>query len=179
VGGDNHYILYFQQPGVADAALGADPRGVFSGLMRRGMPPKSTKERDGMPPAGDRNWAQAVALGDLPGEPFLTDEELDVYAETFARTGFTGGLNWYRNFDRNWELTPDQEGATVDVPCLMVTAEWDPVLVPAMADGMGAWIDDLETHLIRECGHWTQQERPEELNVLLVDWLGRRFPSKG
>jgi pimeloyl-ACP methyl ester carboxylesterase len=172
-GGENHYILFFQEPGVADAVMAADVRGVFSGLMRRGVPPS---EISAMPAGTDRNWAQALAEGALPGSAVLTDAELDVYTEAFERTGFTGGLNWYRNFDRNWERTPELEGAHVDVPCLMVTAEWDAVLTPSMADGMDTWIADLETHMIPECGHWTQQEQPDELNRLLVDWLRRRFP---
>ena len=173
VGGDNHYIVWFQEPGVADRAMAGNVRAVLSGLLRRGGPPRALEEL----PGSDQNWAQAVASGVVPGEPMLSDEDLDVYVETFTRTGFTGGLNWYRNFDRNWELTPEQEGATISVPCLMVTAEWDPVLTPAMAEGMNAWIADLETHQIDECGHWTQQERPDELNRILLDWLGRRFPS--
>ena len=173
-GGDNHYILYFQEPGVADAALATDVRGVFAGLMRRGVP---LAEISAMPVGDSQNWAQAVQHRALAGDPLLSDAELDVYVDAFTRTGFTGGLNWYRNFDRNWELTPEQEGARIDVPCLMVTAEWDPVLTPAMADGMGPAVADLETHMIERCGHWTQQEHPEELNRLMLDWLGRRFPT--
>jgi len=173
-GGDNHYILYFQEPGVADAALASDVRAVFSRLMRRGVPPK---EISAMPVGADRNWAQAVQQGALVGEALLGDAELEAYAEVFERTGFTGGLNWYRNFDRNWELTPEQDGARIEVPCLMVTAEWDPVLTPAMAQGMAPFVADLETHMIDRCGHWTQQEQPDQLNRLMLDWLGRRFPA--
>jgi pimeloyl-ACP methyl ester carboxylesterase len=174
MGGDNHYILYFQEPGVADAALARDVRGVFAGLMRRGVAPGQAA--DALPTGGGRNWAEVVAAGALPGEALLSDDEVSVFAETFGRTGFTGGLNWYRNFDHNWELTKRFEGAHVDVPCLMVTAEWDPVLSPALAQGMDQWVGDLETHMISQCGHWTQQEHPVELNALLLDWLGRRFP---
>ena len=72
------------------------------------------------------------------GEPMLSDEELAVYVDTFERTGFTGGINWYRNIDRNWETTPQLDGARIDVPSLMVTAEWDPVLRPAMAAAMAS-----------------------------------------
>jgi pimeloyl-ACP methyl ester carboxylesterase len=175
LGGDNHYILYFQEPGVADAVLARDVRGVFSGLMRRGVAPAVVV--DALPAGGSRNWAEVVAAGALPGEAMLSDAEVSVFADTFERTGFTGGLNWYRNFDRNWELTKRFEGAHVDVPCLMVTAEWDPVLSPALAQGMDKWVADLETHMIGQCGHWTQQEHPVELNAIVLDWLGRRFPA--
>src|SRR2546428_690317 len=64
---------------------------------------------------------------------------------------------------------------TLALPCLMITAEWDFALPPELAAGMPALCSDLEMHLIRECGHWTQQERPEELNLLMTDWLVRRF----
>jgi pimeloyl-ACP methyl ester carboxylesterase len=174
MGGDNHYILYFQEPGVADAALAANVSGVFAGLMRRGIAPSAAV--DALPAAGGRNWAEVVASGALPGDVMLTEDEVSVFAGTFEQTGFTGGLNWYRNFDRNWELTKRFEGAHVHQPSLMVTAEWDPVLSPALAQGMDQWVDDLETHMIAECGHWTQQEHPSELNAILLDWLGRRFP---
>ena len=175
VGGDNNYIVFFQQPGVADELMAANVRGVFTGLMQRGRPPEELAELAATSPG--ENWVEAVSRHLVDGEPLLTDDELDVYVSTFEATGFTGGINWYRNFDRNWEMTPDQEGAKIGVPCLMVTAEWDPVLTPAMAQGMDTWIADLETHQIARCGHWTQQEKPDELNRIMLDWLGRRFPT--
>jgi pimeloyl-ACP methyl ester carboxylesterase len=98
-----------------------------------------------------------------------------VFVRSFERTGFSGGLNWYRNVDRNWETAPGVGATRIDVPCLMVAAEWDPVLRPEMAAGMGALIADLETVTIPRCGHWTQQERPHELNRILVDWLARKL----
>jgi len=122
-----------------------------------------------------RNLVEAVESDEELGAPLLTDPELAVYADTFARTGFTGGINWYRNMDRNWETTPQLEGARITVPSLMVTAEWDAVLTPAMAEPMRPYVDDLEIHQIAACGHWTQQEKPAELNAILLDWLGRRM----
>ncbi len=101
-----------------------------------------------------------------------------LYVRAFERTGFTGGLNWYRNMDRNWETTPQLDGARIEVPSLMVTAEWDPVLRPEMAEAMPAYVPDLETVMIPACGHWTQQERPAELNRVITDWLRRRFGAQ-
>jgi pimeloyl-ACP methyl ester carboxylesterase len=77
---------------------------------------------------------------------------------------------------RNWKagLTIDQ---TVTVPAMMIGAEDDVVLTPAMMDGMEAYVPDLEKHVIADCGHWTPQEKPEELNQLVIDWLKRRFPA--
>jgi pimeloyl-ACP methyl ester carboxylesterase len=100
---------------------------------------------------------------------------MDVFVRTFERTGFTGAVNWYRNFDRNWEIAPTVGTAKIGVPSLMVTAQWDPVLRPEHAAGMPALVPDLETVMIERCGHWTQQEKPDELNRILVDWLARRF----
>jgi len=172
--GDNYYVCHFQQPGVADEALGRDPRRVFTQLMRRGVPIAESEARlaalGRMP-----NMVEMVTEGEPLGAPLLDEEALRVYVETFARTGFTGGINWYRNLDRNWETTPALDGARVEVPCLMVTAEWDAVLRPEMAEPMRAFVPDLESHMIRECGHWTQQEKPAELNAAMIDWLRRRF----
>jgi pimeloyl-ACP methyl ester carboxylesterase len=124
-----------------------------------------------------RNLVQIVEEGPGYGEPLLTEEELAVYVAAFERTGFTGGINWYRNMDRNWETTPQHENARIEVPSLMVTAEWDPVLRPEMADAMPAFVPDLETVMIPACGHWTPQEKPQELNRIMTDWLRRRFAA--
>ncbi len=111
-----------------------------------------------------------------PRETFLTDDEMAVFVDTFRRTGFTGGINWYRNFTRNWR---ESEGISdkVEAPSLMVMAEKDAVLPPSAADGMEAFVPDLEKALIRDSGHWTQQEQPEAVNRVILDWLDRRFPQ--
>ncbi|MDH4017151.1 MAG: alpha/beta hydrolase, partial [Actinomycetota bacterium] len=113
------------------------------------------------------------------GEPLVPADEIAVYVEAFERSGFRGGVSWYRNFDRNWERHPQIGVEKIDVPTLMVTAEWDAALPPTMAAGMPALCNDLEMKQIAECGHWTMQEKPDELNALLVDWLQRRFPPSG
>jgi microsomal epoxide hydrolase len=177
VGGQDErmYILWFQPPGVADAALAAQTRLVFEKLMRGGFDPAVALAEAQKSGALDMNPFRRLAELDALGEPILTADELDVYVETFARTGFTGGLNWYRNFDRNWETAPQIGVAKIEVPSLMVTAEWDAALRPEMAFGMDQRVADLETVMIPRCGHWTQQEKPAELNRILVDWLTRRF----
>ncbi len=176
VGGHDErmYMLWFQEPGTAEGVLDANPRRVFEKLMRRGLSPEEA--RAAIDPAlGDMNPFRRLAeLPDL-GPALLQREELEHYVAVFERTGFRGGINWYRNLDRNWETTPRLAGARIEVPSLMITAEWDPVLPPALAAGMPALVPDLETRMIGACGHWTQQERPDELNRLLVDWLRRRF----
>jgi pimeloyl-ACP methyl ester carboxylesterase len=92
----------------------------------------------------------------------------------YTRTGFTGGINWYRNFTRNWQIM-ESVPQKVACPALMVMAENDIVLRPALADGMEAFVPDLNKHLIRNCGHWTQSEQPDELNAVMINWLKTRF----
>ena len=102
----------------------------------------------------------------------FTDEDLAAYAETFrARGAITPPIEYYRNMDRNWQLTAGIAGRKVEVPCLMIMAEGDPVLSPALAEGMEERVPDLTKVLIRDCGHWTQQERPDETNAAMTDYL--------
>ena len=104
-----------------------------------------------------------------PREPLLTPEEMQVYVETFRRTGFTGGINWYRNMTRNWQRSADLDH-TVRVPSLMIMAEKDVVLPPSAADGMEKIVPDLEKHLVKGSGHWTMQEYPAEVSATILDW---------
>jgi pimeloyl-ACP methyl ester carboxylesterase len=173
--GEDMYIVFFQQPGVADAILAKDVGKSFRFFMRKsGMKAADYAKL----PAEQRNLALVKALetdeAGWTGTGLLTDEEMKYFVDTFTRTGFTGGINWYRNFTRNWQAGEGVE-QKVHVPALMVMAEDDIVLSPAMADGMEKFVPDLEKALIKDCGHWTQQEHPDELNAILVDWLKRRF----
>jgi pimeloyl-ACP methyl ester carboxylesterase len=171
--GESFYIVAFQEPEVADRVFADNVETVFDRMMRRGVEPEALREAVDRRESND--FVELVVNAPVLGEPLMRPEELAVFVETFQRTGFTGGINWYRNFDRNWELTADQDDPRIDgIPCLMITAAWDPVLAPALASGMPSLIDDLEMHEIPRCGHWTQQEHPDEVNRLLVDWLRRR-----
>ena len=111
-------------------------------------------------------------------------EDIDVFTEAFERTGFRGGVNWYRNIDRNWELTPFLSGAKIHQPSLFIAGELDGVI--AMSRGA---FDNLEKNmpnlkqkiLIPGAGHWIQQERPREVNNLIIEFfkecdVERRFP---
>ena len=179
VGGDGMYILEFQEPGAGRR----DPRcATCLACSTRSSGPRSRPTRWRWPrrpppvgPDGPTTFERIVAAPRM-GEPMLDAQDMAVYVDTFKETGFTGGLNWYRNFDRNWETTPQLDGAHIDgLPCLMVTAAWDPVLTPALAQGMPSMVGDLEMHEMAECGHWTPTERADDLSALLVDWLTRRF----
>lgn len=165
------YILYFQEPGVADAELGADP----ARTMRRMM--------GGLRASGDQTAAvRMVAPGpegfvDRLPEPdrlpdWLSQDELDHYVAEFSRTGFTGGLNWYRNFDRNWETTAELADAKIAVPSLFVAGTADPVLAFTRADRAAEVISGpYRQVMIDGAGHWLQQERPDEVNATLLEFL--------
>ncbi len=186
--GEDMYIVHFQKPGEDDAVLGGDVGKAMDFFMRRpvpGSPPAEgglsmSQAAEGEAAAGGSSFALIEMLKAYdpafdPRPRLLTDDEMAVFVESFQRTGFTGGINWYRNFSRNWQ----RSGHIVDhvaVPALMVMAEKDAVLPPSAADGMEAYVSDLEKLLIRDSGHWTQQEQPEALNRALLDWLNRRFP---
>ncbi|MAE96585.1 MAG: epoxide hydrolase [Deltaproteobacteria bacterium] len=177
VGGrdERMYILWFQERGVAEAVLDGQVRLAFEKLMSVPMDPAEAATRM-LGEDGQLDMNPFRRLEELPQrEGLLTPEELDVFVETFERTGFRGGIEWYRNFDRNWERLPQMGASPIQVPSLMVTAEWDGALRPEMAAGMPALVPDLEMRQIAKCGHWTQQEKPEELNRILTDWLVRRF----
>lgn len=173
--GENMYIVFFQKPGEADAILAKDVGKTFRFFMRKNS---MTAEEFAKRPQSERNLELVSALqsdeAKWPGEPLLKPDELNMFVDTFERTGFTGGINWYRNFTRNWQLSEKLE-QKVQVPGLMIMAEDDVVLSPAIAEGMERYVPDLEKSLIRRCGHWTQQEHPEETNKVMVDWLRRHF----
>jgi pimeloyl-ACP methyl ester carboxylesterase len=177
VKGDDFYICAFQDYGVAEAQLDADIGHSLRGFYRKGGF-IDAKRGDA---SNLREWENFELLKILqrdesawPGALLLSDEEFAIYEAGFARTGFRGAINWYRNFTRNWEKSVDFE-QKISVPSLMICAENDAALPPAMADGMDKYVADLETYLIEDCGHWTQSEKPEVLSGLMVDWLERRF----
>ncbi len=175
--GPDMYIVWFQTPGDADAVLGADVEKTMRFFMRRPADLQAVAEpAEGGSTFAFKDLLQAWDPSDQ-GHQLLTREELAAFVESFERTGFTGGINWYRNFTRNWERSEGQATRIDNLPCLMITAEKDAVLSPAMAEGMPGMIGDLEMHMVRDSGHWTQQEKPEEVNRLILDWLGRRFPK--
>jgi pimeloyl-ACP methyl ester carboxylesterase len=165
------YMLYFQEPGVADAELGGDPGRTIRRMM------------SGLRTSGDQNAAlRMVAPGpegfiDRIPEPdalpdWISQDEVDHYISEFSRTGFTGGLNWYRNLDRNWETTADLADAKISVPCLFIGGTADPVLTFTRADRASEVVSGpYRQVMIDGAGHWLQQERPDEVNAALLDFL--------
>jgi epoxide hydrolase A/B len=172
--GDRFYQVYFQAPGVADRELAADVADTMRRLLvgaSGDRPPNGAGLGAGVLPEGG-GFLDVLRAGDeLPG--WLTQEDLDVYVAEFTRTGFTGGLNWYRNQDRNWELLAPWQGAVVTPPALFVAGTRDPVVAFAGMDrlipNLRLYVPNLSDSVMLEgCGHWTQQERPDEVSERLV-----------
>jgi pimeloyl-ACP methyl ester carboxylesterase len=175
------YQLYFQSPGIAETELERDARVTMRRLLYaasgdgpRPGPAASGVESVGMVPRTGGFLGGMTNPDALP--PWLTEADVDFYAGEIARTGFRGGLNWYRNIDRNWELLAPFAGASINVPALYVAGERDLVL---FFRGMDEVIQNLATSVPRlwktiilpGCGHWTQQERPQEVNAAMLEFL--------
>ena len=172
--GEDFYMVYFQQPGVAEAELERDPHATLRRLLysASGDAPVRVGERVGDAAFG--LLAHTVDPDRLPA--WLTESDVDVYAAQFARSGFAGGLNWYRNLDRNWELTAPWQGAPVTPPALFMAGERDLVLAfPGFREviaGLPAFVPNLRrSEILPGRGHWIQQERPADVNAALLQFL--------
>jgi pimeloyl-ACP methyl ester carboxylesterase len=176
------YQLHFQTPGVAEAELEQDVRAYLLGIMWRiaGEYESPAGRADSfamVPRAGGILALMAQSRGTPhPLPPWLTEADLDFLVGEFSRTGLRGGLNWYRNIDRNWELLAPFAGARVTVPALFVAGERDPTLAfPGAADAvasLGKYVPRLrQTMMLPGCGHWTQQERPAEVSAAMLAFL--------
>ena len=111
-------------------------------------------------------------MDDVPGEMFMSDAELNVFSDAFAHSGFTGGINWYRNFSRNWDIIGEYE-QHIYQPTLMIYGEYDMV---SSSETLDQVVDDL-TVVTFPCGHWIQQECPEETTAAMLNWLKEKYPS--
>ncbi|MEE9264427.1 MAG: alpha/beta hydrolase, partial [Vicinamibacteria bacterium] len=168
------YILYFEEEGVAEAEFEADIRDSLLKFMYFA----SGDNRDGeaaaigmMSRPKDSTLFEGVDSPDqLPG--WLTEEDLDTFAAAFEKTGFRGGLNRYRNMDRDWEDIPELAGAKIEQPALFIAGDKDGAATFAPMDPMKEFVTDLRKLVILPgCGHWTQQERPNEVNAELIEFL--------
>ena len=167
------YQLYFQTEGVAEKEFEQDVRKtilfMLAGRAGKDDPPMSTM----VPRNGGWHSSRRLPTS-LPN--WITEADIDFYAAEFGRTGFRGGLNWYRNVDRNWGLMAPWSGAKVAVPALYMAGEQDLVVKFPGADQLIAnlkqFVPQLQrTILLPDCGHWTQQEKPEEVNSALITFL--------
>jgi pimeloyl-ACP methyl ester carboxylesterase len=155
------YILYFQEPGAAEQEFDADPRAILSRLyLSPGSPRLPPTVTDPKRAAG--GWIPR--LGAAKGLPdWLTSEDLDYYVGEFTESGFRGGINYYRNFQRNWDTTPQLAGAQVQQPVLFIAGAKDIVIRGANAEQLTALMKPMvpnlrSVRLIADVGHWVQQE---------------------
>jgi len=179
--GDKMYIVRFQTEGACEPILEADMAATFRYFLRR--PDENTARPTDIPFAeksldlighlekGESAWG---------GSPLMSDADIQVYVDAYARNGFTAPLHYYRNMSANWQDQKrflDGEGKLpkVTVPCLMITAELDRACPPEIAVAMPELCETYEQLDLMGCGHWSQQERPGEVSEALLDWMGRHF----
>ncbi|AXI80197.1 alpha/beta fold hydrolase [Peterkaempfera bronchialis] len=176
MGGDQEfYVSYFQEPGRAEAEMEPDVRGWLAGFY-------AALSADTMPAQGEPDPHFVTRDGGRLRDRFpahrlpswLSEDDLDVYAADFERTGLTGALNRYRNMDRDWEDLARYGGAPIKQPSLFIGGALD-ASTTWMADAIDAYPATLpglvSSHILNGCGHWIQQERPDEVNRLLTGWL--------
>jgi microsomal epoxide hydrolase/non-specific protein-tyrosine kinase len=170
--GPRHYIVQFQTPNEPETLFATDPERFFQLMFRR-------------PPARADTEKLGNRIFDLPGrfrdgpppDPkavIVSAEDIAVYVDAYRHSGFHGGVNLYRNIDRNYEIMRAVD-PVIDAPALMISAENDLFLPPDGADGMERLVPDLEKAVIRNCGHWVMWEQPAQLNALITGWLTRRY----
>ena len=183
-------MLYFQNPGVAEAELERDPRATVRNMLYGASGDGAAAARAaaasggaapgiGMVPKGGGFLRGSGAPATLPA--WLSEADIDFYAGEFKRSGFRGGLNYYRNIDRNWELTAAFADVKVTVPALYVAGDRDMVVAaPGTAEHLAnlkQFVPALRNiQMLPGCGHWTQQERPGEVSAAIIDFV-RGLPN--
>ena len=160
--GDDFYFVHFnRQPGVADAVLDENTSRFLRNMFRKNVPPA--------PPEPGMAMINLARSESAPGEPLMSDTELAVFVSSFESTGFTGSINWYRNLDRNWHLLGDVD-PVIKLPTLMIYGERDSI---PKFDRLEEFVPNVEVVSL-DCGHWIQQEKPEETNKAIIQWLEQK-----
>ncbi|GAA2691603.1 alpha/beta fold hydrolase [Actinoplanes palleronii] len=161
LGGDFYFVHFNRQPGVADAVLDANTSRFLRNMYRKNVPLAAPEP--GMVMIN-------LATAETPrGEPLMSDDELAVFVDAFTTSGFTGGINWYRNLDRNWHLLADVD-PIIRQPTLMIYGDRDTIQQSA---NLAAFVPGVEVATL-DCGHWIQQEKPAETTQLILKWLDQR-----
>ncbi len=157
--GDDFYFVHFnRQPGVADAVLDDNTAQFLRNLYRKNQP--SIVPEPGM-------MMINVAQAERPlGEPIMSESELAVFVSAFETSGFTGSINWYRNLDRNWQLLADVD-PVITKPALMIYGEQD--MIPKF-ERLSDFVPNV-SEISLDCGHWIQQELPDETTRTILNWL--------
>ena len=170
--GDDFYIVNFHDSDIADVRFAEDTERFFDVVMRRNGVPREVF--DALP--AERKVVSILRSLDgesLAGKPLLRHDERRYYASAFDKSGFTGAINWYRNMTHNWEATEGVD-QTIEIPTLFIGAVDDVIIDLRQIDAMKPLVGDLEIRMLQSCGHWSQQERPEEVNRIILEWLVKR-----
>ncbi|MFI8480656.1 alpha/beta fold hydrolase [Pseudomonas sp. NPDC078700] len=169
-----NYIIYFQQPGIAEQELNADIERSLRIFMQGASSSDLLLQQR---PANSTLFDGIEAPYTLPD--WCSAEDFTLYVEAFKKHGFRGALNWYRNFERNWQKTEFLQDVTVEQPTLFLVGDQDPVatLEAHTISRMPNRVSNLEQHQLTECGHWIQSEKAEEVNTLLLAFLAKHFPA--
>lgn len=158
LGGDYYFVHFNRKPGVADAILEENTSRFLRNIFRKNVPPA--------PPEQGMMMINLARSETPTGEPLMSDGELAVFVSAFESTGFTGSINWYRNLDRNWHLLADVN-PIIQHPALMIYGDRD--LIPK-SEKLTEFVPNVEVVSL-DCGHWIQQEKPEETNQAILKWL--------
>jgi pimeloyl-ACP methyl ester carboxylesterase len=160
LGGDYYFVHFNRQPGVAAAILDENVSRFLRNLYRKNVPLQAPE-----PGMAMINLARA----ETPlGEPVMSDSELAVFVAAYEKAGFTGGINWYRNLDRNWHLLADVD-PVVHQPALMIYGDRD--VIPK-SEKLADFVPNVDVVSL-DCGHWIQEEKPEETNQAILNWLAQ------
>lgn len=164
LGTDFYFVHFNRQPGVADSVLDENTSQFLRNMYRKNEPP--AEPQPGMAMIN-------IARAKTPlGEPLMTDNELAVFVSAFEWSGFTSSINWYRNVDRNWHLLADVD-PIIQQPALMIYGDRDRV---QRSENVTQYVPNVE-ELSLDCGHWIQQEKPEETTQAILKWLEQQEPS--
>lgn len=160
-GADFYFVHFNRQPGVADAVLDEHTAQFLRNMFRKNVPPQPSQPGMAM--------IDLARAGTPLGEPVMSDDELAVFVSAFESTGFTSSINWYRNLDRNWRLLADVD-PVIRQPALMIYGDRDAI---PRSERLTEFVPGVEVAGL-DCGHWIQQEKPDETNQAILKWLDRR-----
>ena len=161
LGPDYYFVHFNRQPGVADAVFDSNKRQFLRNLYRKNVPA-------GEPQPGVTMINLALAAAPL-GEPVMSDSDLAVFVAAFETSGFTGSVNWYRNLDRNWHLLAEVN-PIINQPALMIYGDRDTI---PKSPNLANFVPNVDVVSL-DCGHWIQQEMPDETNQAILQWLARQ-----
>lgn len=157
-GGDFYFVHFNRQPGVADDIMNENTSRFLRNIFRKNVPPT--------PPEPGMLMINLARAENPLGEPLMEDNELSVFVSAFESSGFTGSINWYRNLDRNWHLMADVP-PIIHQPTLMIYGEQDTI---PKSENLKNIVPNLDIVSL-DCGHWIQQEKPEETTQSILKWL--------